>query len=65
MPSTERVQVASLAHAKAHEVIALRSVLGDIRKASTLEEVVQAVNRRIDQAQHTLTLIAGEGAGHA
>lgn len=62
----QRRHVASLAHATAHEIVALRSVLAVLRGESTLDDVLSALNSRIAAAEQRLTLMAAEqGVGHA
>lgn len=60
-----RQQLASLAHAKAHEVIALRDLAHAIAGHTTVEQVHATLGRMIDARRGQAVLLGCEAHGHA
>lgn len=65
MQEQHRHRIASLAHAKAHEVLALREVIDSIDADTTIDQVLATVNRMIEAREQQVTLIGCGVAGHA
>jgi hypothetical protein len=65
MQEHDRHRIASLAHAKAHEVLALREVVASIDATTTVDQVLVKVNRMIEAREQQVTLMGCGVAGHA
>lgn len=65
MQEQHRHRIASLAHAKAHEVLALREVVASIDATTTVDQVLVKVNRMIEAREQQVTLMGCGVAGHA
>lgn len=62
---SHRQQIASLAHATAHEVCALRTARDLIQPSMDASDVQRLLDGMIDSRQHTIALMADRVVGHA
>lgn len=65
MQQDNRHRLATMAHATAHEVVALRAVVEMIQPDTTVAEVLAKVNRMIDAREQRVALMGARVVGHA